>query len=96
VSPVSYERGFYIPEDDIFHSHRRDNLRYSCSSSGTNFSVSESSCDGLVENRQRIIRGLLVIVSTTELSAYTNVKMSPVFQILRRESGAQITSVLPQ
>jgi hypothetical protein len=27
VSPVKYELGFYIPEDDILHSHRRGNLR---------------------------------------------------------------------
>jgi hypothetical protein len=26
VSPVKYELGFFIPEDDIFHSHRRENL----------------------------------------------------------------------
>jgi hypothetical protein len=26
VSPVKYELGFYIPEDDIRHSHRRENL----------------------------------------------------------------------
>jgi hypothetical protein len=24
VSPVRYELGFYIPEDDILHSHRRE------------------------------------------------------------------------
>jgi hypothetical protein len=27
VSPVKYELGFYIPEDDILHSHRPENLR---------------------------------------------------------------------
>jgi hypothetical protein len=27
VSPVKYELGFYIPKDDILHSHRRENLR---------------------------------------------------------------------
>jgi hypothetical protein len=26
VSPVRYELGFYIPQDDILHSHRRENL----------------------------------------------------------------------
>jgi hypothetical protein len=26
VSPVKYEMGFYIPEDDILHSHRLENL----------------------------------------------------------------------
>jgi hypothetical protein len=26
VSPVTYELGFYIPEDAILHSHRRENL----------------------------------------------------------------------
>jgi hypothetical protein len=27
VSPVRYELGFYIPEDGILHSHRRENLK---------------------------------------------------------------------
>jgi hypothetical protein len=27
VSPVKYELGFYIPEDDILHSHRSVNLK---------------------------------------------------------------------
>jgi hypothetical protein len=27
MSPVKYEMGFYIPEDDILHSHSREKLR---------------------------------------------------------------------
>jgi hypothetical protein len=27
VSPVKYELGFYIPEDGILHSHRREKLK---------------------------------------------------------------------
>jgi hypothetical protein len=27
VSPVKYELGFYIPEDEILHSHCRQNLK---------------------------------------------------------------------
>jgi hypothetical protein len=27
VSPVKYEMGFYIPDDDILHSHRRESLK---------------------------------------------------------------------
>jgi hypothetical protein len=27
MSPVKYELGFYIPEDDILHYHRRENLK---------------------------------------------------------------------
>jgi hypothetical protein len=27
VSPVRYEQGFYIPQDDILHGHCRDNLK---------------------------------------------------------------------
>jgi hypothetical protein len=27
VSPVKYEMGLYIPEDDILHSHCRENLK---------------------------------------------------------------------
>jgi hypothetical protein len=28
MSPVKYELGFYMTEDEILHSHRRENLRY--------------------------------------------------------------------
>jgi hypothetical protein len=32
VSPVKYEQGFYIPEDGILRSHRREHLKsYICS-----------------------------------------------------------------
>jgi hypothetical protein len=31
MSPVRYVLGFYIPEDGILHSHRRENLRSSMS-----------------------------------------------------------------
>jgi hypothetical protein len=27
MSPVKYDLGFYISEDDILHSHRRENLK---------------------------------------------------------------------
>jgi hypothetical protein len=27
VSPLKYELGLYIPEDDILHSHHRENLK---------------------------------------------------------------------
>jgi hypothetical protein len=27
VTPVRYELGDYTPEDDILHSHRRENLK---------------------------------------------------------------------
>jgi hypothetical protein len=27
MSPVKYELAFYIPEDGILHSHRRENLK---------------------------------------------------------------------
>jgi hypothetical protein len=27
VSPVKYKLGIYIPEDDILHSHHRENLK---------------------------------------------------------------------
>jgi hypothetical protein len=30
VSQLRYELGFYIPEDDILHSHRRENLCLTC------------------------------------------------------------------
>jgi hypothetical protein len=28
MSPVKYELGFYIPENEILHSHRRENLKW--------------------------------------------------------------------
>jgi hypothetical protein len=28
VYPLRYELNFYIPEDDILHSHRRENLKF--------------------------------------------------------------------
>jgi hypothetical protein len=28
MSSVSYEFGFYIPEDGILHSHHRENLKF--------------------------------------------------------------------
>jgi hypothetical protein len=28
MSPVRYELGFYIPENNILHSHRRENLKF--------------------------------------------------------------------
>jgi hypothetical protein len=27
MSPVKYDLGFYIPEDDVLHSHSRENLK---------------------------------------------------------------------
>jgi hypothetical protein len=44
VSPLKYELGFYIPEDGILHSHRRENLK-----SYTGHSISETGCETGVE-----------------------------------------------
>jgi hypothetical protein len=41
VLPVKYEQGFYIPEDDILHSHRRENLK-----SYMMFIIFRNTCDG--------------------------------------------------
>jgi hypothetical protein len=27
MAPVKYDLGFYIPEEDMLHSHRRENLK---------------------------------------------------------------------
>jgi hypothetical protein len=35
VSPVRYELGFYIPENDILHIHRRENLKSSIDTAGS-------------------------------------------------------------
>jgi hypothetical protein len=39
VSPVKYELGFYIPEDGILHSHRRENLKFNKNSTKIGFLV---------------------------------------------------------
>jgi hypothetical protein len=39
VSPVKYELGFYVPEDDILHSHRRENLKSYRALSGKPFGI---------------------------------------------------------
>jgi hypothetical protein len=34
MSPVRYELGLYIPEDDILHGHHRESIKYYMESSG--------------------------------------------------------------
>jgi hypothetical protein len=46
VSPVRYELGFYIPKDDICHSHRRGNLKSYISYNKINVAIKKF----LVEN----------------------------------------------
>jgi hypothetical protein len=47
MSPVKYELGFYIPEDDILHSDLRENLKaYKLKS----FKKSAITCFGLVNH----------------------------------------------
>jgi hypothetical protein len=50
--PVKYELGFYIPEDDILRSHRRENLKsYICSYYVSNMTlVSHSFVSGSEED----------------------------------------------
>jgi hypothetical protein len=43
VSPVRYELGCYIPESDSLHSHRRENLKSSGTSSGNRLGGREQS-----------------------------------------------------
>jgi hypothetical protein len=43
VSPVKYKLGFYIPEDDILHSHSRENLK--------SYIEKKVACDGEVRRR---------------------------------------------
>jgi hypothetical protein len=43
VSTVKYDLGFYIPEDDILHSHRRGNLKSYQACSCSNYAGSEKS-----------------------------------------------------
>jgi hypothetical protein len=44
VSPVKYELGFYIAEDDILHSHRLENFKSYMSSSCSTDCDRSSSC----------------------------------------------------
>jgi hypothetical protein len=43
VSPAKYELGFYIPEVDILHSHRRESLKSYIALKGLGF-VAETEC----------------------------------------------------
>jgi hypothetical protein len=50
VSPVKYELGFYVPEDDILHSHRREYFKsYTGCSCGYNIKRNFTA-DGLIWN----------------------------------------------
>jgi hypothetical protein len=44
VSPVKYELGFYIPEDDILHSHRRGNLKSYIQRHNPQYSTKSTPC----------------------------------------------------
>jgi hypothetical protein len=44
VSPVKYEMGFYIPEDDILHSHCRENLKSYIALTGTELCSGDVMC----------------------------------------------------
>jgi hypothetical protein len=48
VSPVKYELGFYIPEDDILHSHCRENLK---SYTTKHFSMKTYAGSGFIDPR---------------------------------------------
>jgi hypothetical protein len=52
VSPVKYELGFYIPEDDILHSHCRENLK-SCIELEVYVGVSGPECRPKSGNKNR-------------------------------------------
>jgi hypothetical protein len=43
VSPVKYNLGLYISEDDILHSHRRENLKYYMNR--RTFKISSCNCE---------------------------------------------------
>jgi hypothetical protein len=49
MSPVKYELGFYIPEDDILHSHCRENLKSYISM--PSLGILASACEPQVERR---------------------------------------------
>jgi hypothetical protein len=60
MSPVKYELGFYIPEDDILHSDRRENLNsynrfHHCTLLGSGF--------------QRLVFPLLLVCSAAPVFA---------------------------
>jgi hypothetical protein len=46
VSPVRYELGFYIPEDGILHSHRREIFKsYTCNVFGSILRLQEATAN---------------------------------------------------
>jgi hypothetical protein len=56
VSPVKYELGFYILEDDILHSHRRENVKTHkliAHSADTGQVKTEDSSEALLVKRMR-------------------------------------------
>jgi hypothetical protein len=55
MSPVKYELGFYIPEEDILHSHRRENLKYYIPPINLYSSVSMSICVTSYLNDKRMV-----------------------------------------
>jgi hypothetical protein len=68
VSPVKYELGFYIPEDDILHSQSRENLKsytttivifLTCAANPVSVCVDSESCDFHI----RLMTSLLSFVS---------------------------------
>jgi hypothetical protein len=59
VSPVKYELGFYNPEDDILHSHRRGNLK--CYNVFESLTISSKSPEG---NRSRFLLPSVIFAST--------------------------------
>jgi hypothetical protein len=75
VSPVRYELGFYIPEDDILRSHRRK-VVISCAMSASAFEPVPRRCS-LTQCRRMTWRGVDSRVSSkTMVEASAAVRVS--------------------
>jgi hypothetical protein len=73
VSPVKYELGFYIPEDGILYSHRREDLK-------SYIVIALISCFRMETNADRLHTGRRSqrTVRTCNSSAYSQYPVCPV------------------
>jgi hypothetical protein len=70
VSPVKYELGFYIPENDILHSHRRENLKFYIG-----FYIPED--DILHIHRRENLKSNIVLPRLTDLTVSVLLTLAP-------------------
>jgi hypothetical protein len=78
MSPVRYELGFYIPEDDILHIYRLENLK-----SYIDTNVSKTPDVSLL----RIVTSVITLKTNTMISLRTLATICQFFYLENRESS---------